>query len=49
MKWTVSKGDLSVDTLIKSGIPTGCGYFVINPEKLRSVVEAAEAFAKAFF
>lgn len=40
--WSLKKGDLIVDTGIKWAIPAGgTGYFVLNPEKLEAVIEAA--------
>ncbi|MDJ0639234.1 MAG: hypothetical protein QNJ20_10390 [Paracoccaceae bacterium] len=48
-KWSAGKADLSVDTLIKWGIPAACGYLVVNPAKLQAVFDAAKALASAFF
>jgi hypothetical protein len=40
IKWMGRKGDLSVDTLIKWGIPAGCAYLLANPVKIHAVIDA---------
>lgn len=46
LKWTASKADLAVETMIKWGIPAGCVYLVSNPDKLEAVLTAARALLK---
>ena len=42
LRWTGSKLDLAIDTLIKWGIPTGCAYLLANPQRLQAVLDAAK-------
>ena len=41
-RWIVKKADLSVDTLIKWGIPAGCVSAVTNPDKVSALIEAVD-------
>ena len=42
--WVAQKGDLSVDTLIKWGIPLGGAAVLANPKLVADVIEAARAW-----
>ncbi|MEP3635918.1 MAG: hypothetical protein ABJN14_01485 [Paracoccaceae bacterium] len=44
LAWCAQKGDLSVDTLIKWGIPIGGAAVLANPKLVADVVEAAKAW-----
>ncbi len=44
LKWCGRKGDLTVDTLIKWGIPAGGGYLTFNPDKIGALIEAVQAW-----
>ena len=42
--WVAQKGDLSVDTLIKWGIPLSGAAVLANPKLVADVIEAARAW-----
>lgn len=44
LKWIGHKGDLTVDQLIKWGVPAGCTYLVLNPQKVQVLLDAAKAW-----
>ncbi|MDP5220280.1 hypothetical protein Q5Y75_24110 [Ruegeria sp. 2205SS24-7] len=46
VKWCGRKVDLTVDTLIKWGIPSGGAYLVTQPEKVEALIRAAEGWLK---
>ncbi|MEX0349102.1 MAG: hypothetical protein AB3N15_06715 [Paracoccaceae bacterium] len=45
-KWCGRKADLTVDTLIKWGIPAGGAYLVTQPEKVEALIRAVERWLK---
>ncbi len=44
IKWIGRKGDLTVDQLIKWGVPAGCAYLVANPAKIQAAIDAANTW-----
>ncbi len=46
VKWCGRKVDLTVDTLIKWGIPSGGAYLVTQPEKVEALIKAVEEWLK---
>ena len=44
LKWIGHKEDLTVDQLIKWGVPAGCTYLVLNPQKVQVLLDAAKAW-----
>lgn len=45
LTWVARKGDLSVDQLIKWGIPLGAAAVLANPKLVADVIDAAKAWA----
>lgn len=41
LKWCAVKGDLTVDTLIKWGVPAGAAALLAKPDMLKAVIETA--------
>lgn len=44
-KWFGRKADLTVDTLIKWGVPAGAAHLLLNSQKVQSLVDAAIKWA----
>lgn len=44
LAWAAKKGDLSVDTIIRWGIPAGAATALAKPDLILSVIEAAKAW-----
>ncbi|OLS45201.1 hypothetical protein BV509_13195 [Rhodovulum sulfidophilum] len=44
--WCGRKLDRATDKAIDWGVPAGLGYLVLHQDKIRAVIEAAEAFLK---
>lgn len=48
MSWCGSKVDLSIDTLIKWGVPIGAASLAANTDTLKAVIQAAKAWLDLF-
>lgn len=46
LKWSGQKADLTVDTLIKWGVPIGAASLAADPDKLEAIIQAARAWLK---